>query len=124
MTTHAAAAACERVTIMERRAITVHGIVQGVGFRPFVYGLASRLALGGFVKNRTGGILIEVEGEGRSVDRFLSELATRPPPLAHIDQLSWEWLAPQGEGQFRIEFSDGNAGGPIFVGADVATCAD
>ena len=47
---------------MERRAITVLGIVQGVGFRPFVHGLASRLGLGGFVKNQAGRVLIEVEG--------------------------------------------------------------
>ena len=55
---------------MERRAIAVQGIVQGVGFRPFVYGLASRHRLRGFVKNHTGGVLIEVEGHGRANERL------------------------------------------------------
>ena len=58
---------------MERRAIAVRGIVQGVGFRPFVYGLASRLKLHGFVRNQTSGVLIEVEGEAGSLDRFLTD---------------------------------------------------
>lgn len=68
----------------ERRVIVIHGIVQGVGFRPFVFGLASRLQLRGFVKNRVGGVLIEVEGEAPSLDSFLTELAARPPALARI----------------------------------------
>jgi hydrogenase maturation protein HypF len=109
---------------MERRAIAVHGVVQGVGFRPFVYGLASRLRLGGFVKNRTGGVLIEVEGDAHALDRFLAELANKPPPLARIDHLAWEAQAPRGEGHFRIEPSEVGSPGPIFVSPDVATCAD
>ena len=74
---------------MDRRAIAVSGIVQGVGFRPFVYGLATRLRLRGFVKNVSGGVLIEVEGEPHSLDRFLDELTAQPPPLARIDELRW-----------------------------------
>src|SRR5437660_10366151 len=93
-------------SMAERRAIAVQGIVQGVGFRPFVYGLASRLRLCGFVKNRTGGVLIEVEGEELSLDSFLEEVARRPPPLAQIDQLAWQPLPPRGDGQFRIERSE------------------
>jgi hydrogenase maturation protein HypF len=109
---------------MERRAIAVHGIVQGVGFRPFVYGLASRLELSGFVKNRVGGVLIEVEGDARSLDSFLSELATRPPPLARIHHVSWEPRPAQGDRQFRIQPSEVESPGPVFVSPDVATCAD
>jgi hydrogenase maturation protein HypF len=109
---------------MERRSIVVQGIVQGVGFRPFVYGLASRLKLHGFVKNRTGDVLIEVEGEAGLLDRFLLELTSELPPLAHIEELSWEQQSPRGERDFRIERSDTNAVGPIFVAADVATCDD
>jgi hydrogenase maturation protein HypF len=73
---------------MERRAIAISGMVQGVGFRPFVYSLATRHQLHGFVKNCTGGVLIEVEGEVHSLDRFLTELTGNPPPLAQIDHLS------------------------------------
>ena len=69
---------------MERRAIVIRGIVQGVGFRPFVYNLAGRLRLGGFVRNRTGSIFIEAEGESPDLDQFLAELAGRLP---HLDQL-------------------------------------
>src|SRR3954471_6248292 len=96
---------------MERRAIVVRGIVQGVGFRPFVYGLAARLRLGGFVKNQAGGVRIEVEGEPPSLETFLQELADRPPPLAQIEHVSWERRAPRGERAFRIEASDAGAAG-------------
>ena len=88
---------------MERRSIAVEGVVQGVGFRPFVFGLASRLKLRGFVKNRTGDVLIEVEGEAESLDHFLLELTSQPPPLAHIDRLSWDSQSPRGDRDFRIE---------------------
>jgi hydrogenase maturation protein HypF len=109
---------------MERRVIAVHGVVQGVGFRPFVYGLAARLALAGFVKNRAGSVWIEVEGDSRSLDSFLDELASSPPPLARIDRLVWERRPPQGDDEFRIQPSDVESAGPIFVSPDVATCAD
>jgi hydrogenase maturation protein HypF len=109
---------------VERRAIAVQGIVQGVGFRPFVYGLASRLELSGFVQNRMGGVWIEVEGDVRSLEHFLTELATKPPPLARIDQLNWERRPTKGDCQFRIQPSEVESSGPIFVSPDVATCAD
>ena len=86
--------------MMERRAILIRGIVQGVGFRPFVYNLAVRLGLGGFVKNQTGTVCIEVEGEPAVLERFLAELADRPPPLARIEHLSWERRPPRGESRF------------------------
>lgn len=66
--------------VMERRAIVIQGIVQGVGFRPFVYGLATCLRLGGYVQNRTGSVLIEVEGEPASLERFRADLTRKPPP--------------------------------------------
>jgi hydrogenase maturation protein HypF len=69
---------------MARRAITVRGIVQGVGFRPFVHELARRLGLGGFVRNQTGAVSIEVEGEPTTLDQFLAELTAGAPPLARI----------------------------------------
>jgi hydrogenase maturation protein HypF len=109
---------------MERRAIVVRGIVQGVGFRPFVYNLAARLQLGGFVKNRTGSLLIEVEGEPTALERFVAELAGQPPPLAQIESLTWEPRPPCGEGQFRIEPSEGDAASPVFISPDVAACPD
>ena len=109
---------------MERRAIVVRGIVQGVGFRPFVYGLAVRLELRGFVKNQTGSVLIEVEGEVSALDWFLTELKTKPPPLALIDQLSWEPQTPRGDQQFSIETSEADPTSAVFLSPDVATCQD
>src|SRR5262245_56668460 len=111
---------------MERRAITLSGVVQGVGFRPFVFGLASRLGVCGFVRNRMHGLLIEVEGEADSLDRLLAERSTRPPPLARIDDLRWERQEPRGDLSFRIEPSEAGPGDLplVFVPPDVATCGD
>jgi hydrogenase maturation protein HypF len=109
---------------MERRAIVIRGIVQGVGFRPFVFNLATRLGLGGFVKNQTGTVFIEVEGELAALDTFLANVAGKAPPLAQIEHLSWEPRSPRGDQQFHIEASDANSAGPIFVSPDVATCSD
>jgi hydrogenase maturation protein HypF len=109
---------------VERRSIAIRGIVQGVGFRPFVYGLASRLNLRGFVKNRTGDVLIEVEGDSSALNCFLQDLCSGLPPLAHIDCLSWATLIPLGESAFRIEPSEADTSGQIFISPDVATCDD
>jgi hydrogenase maturation protein HypF len=109
---------------MERRAITVEGVVQGVGFRPFVYGLATRLGLCGFVRNRTGGVCIEVEGEPDTLDRFLDELVHRPPPLARIEHLSREPRRTRGDPGFRIEHSESDPAGPVFISPDAAACDD
>jgi hydrogenase maturation protein HypF len=109
---------------MERRAIVVRGIVQGVGFRPFVYNLADRLHLCGFVKNQTGSVLIEVEGEPSALECFLTELATQPPTLTHIEHLSWEQQAPRGDPQFQIASSEADRTSPVYLSSDMATCAE
>ncbi|HEY8503462.1 MAG TPA: Sua5/YciO/YrdC/YwlC family protein, partial [Gemmataceae bacterium] len=109
---------------MERRTIAVRGTVQGVGFRPFVYALAARLNLRGLVRNQTGGVRIEVEGDAHSLDAFLAELTNRPPPLARIEHLSWDRQAPRGDAAFRIQPSEASPHGPVFVAPDAATCDD
>ncbi len=109
---------------MERRAIAIQGTVQGVGFRPFVHRLASELRLGGFVKNQTGGVSIEVEGEGGPLDEFLAQLVSKLPSLAHIDEISWHRELSQGDRIFRIESSEQVASGQILIPPDVATCED
>src|SRR4051794_29655760 len=98
---------------MERRSIAISGTVQGVGFRPYVFGLASRLELRGFVRNDTGGVAIEVEGEIHRLDEFLELLSARPPPLARIDELCWKPQPTCGEAGFRIEHSECNADGAV-----------
>jgi hydrogenase maturation protein HypF len=109
---------------MERRAIAIQGTVQGVGFRPYVFGLASSLDLGGFVRNGTGGVRIEVEGERSSLDQFVSRVIANPPPLALIERWSCSDRQPTGERKFRIETSDVAQAGEIAVAPDAATCED
>jgi hydrogenase maturation protein HypF len=115
---------------MERRAIEVRGTVQGVGFRPFVYGLATRHGLAGSVRNAPGVVFIEVEGDAHSLDRFLSAIRDEPPPLAEVGEVSWEHRPARGEAGFRIEASDeapGSGGArqaPIHVAPDAATCPE
>lgn len=108
----------------ERVSVTVEGVVQGVGFRPYVYGLASRHSLGGFVRNRSGQVQIEVEGDEGSVRRFLEELPKHPPPLAVIRAVSTGLLAPRGERAFEIQESDrAGAAGPQ-IAPDIGICDD
>jgi hydrogenase maturation protein HypF len=109
---------------MQRRMIEVRGIVQGVGFRPFVYGLAVRHQLTGFVRNQAGRVVIEAEGDSLALDRFLVELADRPPPLAHIKKLSWEPRQLCGDQAFCIEASEVDDSGAVFISPDAATCQD
>ncbi|MBA2304379.1 MAG: carbamoyltransferase HypF [Acidobacteria bacterium] len=111
---------------MERREIAIGGIVQGVGFRPFVYGLASRLSLNGFVRNTPRGVLIEVEGDPGALAAFERELRTNPPPLASIDQLVAASLPVRGDAGFSIDPSEVPhlpADLAIRIAPDVATCA-
>lgn len=109
----------------ERRLIKIGGIVQGVGFRPFVHNLATRHRLGGFVRNHSAELVIEVEGAPAALDCFLDELLHRPPSLAQIDCVSFHRLASAGDRAFRIEASDtGRWSGQVFISPDVATCPE
>jgi hydrogenase maturation protein HypF len=98
--------------------------VQGVGFRPFVHGLATRLGLRGFVKNWSGGALIEVEGDPSAVERFLDELRTDVPARARIDGFRAASRPPGGDDGFRIESSALGTHGRVAVSPDIATCDD
>ncbi len=109
---------------MPRRAILVSGVVQGVGFRPFVYGLASKHRLSGFVRNRVGTVEIEIEGPSASLDGFLYELEHNPPALASINRLLTCEQLPLGDRAFCIEQSHDGAEHEIYLSPDVATCAD
>lgn len=104
----------------QRLRVRVRGSVQGVGFRPFVYGLARRFSLGGFVANDAEGVLIEVEGAGLS--QFLAALETETPPLARIDAIETQAARRTGERAFAIMRSRDGAIA-TQVAADAATCA-
>src|SRR5688500_8252265 len=106
-----------------RRAIRVTGAVQGVGFRPFVHGLAETLGLAGFVRNDAGIVLIEVEGQSAALDSFLDRLPLEPPPLARIGEVVWAPAPPQGEAGFRIADSRPVAGAAeVALPPDTAAC--
>ncbi|WP_206028743.1 carbamoyltransferase HypF [Thalassoroseus pseudoceratinae] len=109
---------------MQRHEIIVRGIVQGVGFRPFVHALASRFGLSGRVLNDSGVVKIEVEGETNRLDGFFDELVNQPPPLTRILSVSREQCPPIGQKDFRIEHSQTNGPGVVLISADVATCDD
>src|SRR5262245_8932614 len=108
---------------MERRRFRVSGVVQGVGFRPFVYGLAHRHGLAGFVLNDGGGLVIEAEGETLRLEAFAAALLEEAPPLARIDGVSVEPLCAAGELGFTIAPSLATAATAV-VPPDVATCEE
>jgi hydrogenase maturation protein HypF len=107
-----------------RTAIRVHGIVQGVGFRPFVYSLATCLDLGGLVGNDADGVFAEVEGTPEAVQEFLIALRRDAPPLASIDQISTKPMLPTGASEFVIAPSEPGRERSTLVAADAATCDD
>ena len=108
----------------ERQRITVHGIVQGVGFRPFVNRLARTHSLAGTVNNFTGGVSIEIEGPAGALEAFVEDLRRNPPPIAVIEDVQVEAIPATGQTEFVITRSAEAEGGPIFVSPDVAICAD
>jgi len=102
--------------------ISVRGIVQGVGFRPFVYGLAVKHDLKGCVYNTSQDVRIEVEGKAGAVKRFERELRTQAPPLAHIEKIAVEYHSAVGYRTFEIRKSRAQRGKYQLVSPDVATC--
>ena len=109
---------------LRRLRVEIHGAVQGVGFRPFVYRLATELGLRGWVINDTEGVFIEVEGAESTLARFLDRLPAETPPRANVQSLSSEWLPPAGYERFEIRHSLGSGVKTALILPDVATCAD
>ncbi|HEX9621733.1 MAG TPA: carbamoyltransferase HypF [Polyangiaceae bacterium] len=106
----------------KRLEVKVEGIVQGVGFRPFVHGLANRYGLGGSVRNDADGVKIEVEGAVDDLDRFIALLRTEAPPLAVIVNLEVRELERRKEGAFSIDASRSGTARSTPISPDVATC--
>jgi hydrogenase maturation protein HypF len=107
---------------LKSASISVRGIVQGVGFRPFVYGLAVKHNLKGWVCNTSEDVRIEVEGAPNAIKQFEKELETESPPLAHIEDTTVEYHSPVGYKNFEIRQSQALAGKYQLVSPDVATC--
>ena len=106
---------------IDRLRVHVRGTVQGVGFRPFVYGLAQTLNLSGFVLNDGAGVVVEVEGANTNV--FMERLRDHAPPLARIDGVEFVSVPPEGKAGFHILAS---AGGTVLtrIPADAAICPE
>src|SRR5579864_74720 len=107
-----------------RKQIAVSGIVQGVGFRPYVYRLANERQLSGSVRNTAAGVMIEVQGAGEAVDDFLARLPAQSPPLARITAVSVRDLPCNGDPRFEIVASQGQESVRTLISPDVAICAD
>lgn len=104
--------------------IRINGIVQGVGFRPFVYTQAVRRQLTGWVRNTSSGVEIEVNGSPREVNTFLKSLQMSAPPLAKIDHLESQPCIPNGYQSFNIITSQPKPGEYIPISPDVSICSD
>ncbi len=104
--------------------ITVTGVVQGVGFRPFVYRLARDHGLTGWVLNHSGGVDIEIEGAPEALQAFRRALRAQAPPLARIERIAVQDIAPNGHTSFEIRHSVAQEGRYQLISPDIATCAD
>ncbi len=118
------APAAGRAALARRTRVRVEGTVQGVGFRPYVYRLAGRQGLTGFVLNDPHGVLIEVEGSTSAVEEFLARLGPEAPPLAAIERVLTEEREPHGDSGFAILDSPRGGAPDAPVTPDTATCPD
>ncbi len=104
--------------------VHITGIVQGVGFRPFVYGLATRMHLDGWVRNTSAGVDIEVDGDKETLDAFVKALRDEAPPLARIDELTASFGPANGFRSFEILHSEAIPAAFQPISPDVAICGD
>ncbi|NTU78466.1 MAG: carbamoyltransferase HypF, partial [Chloroflexales bacterium] len=105
-----------------RLRLEIRGAVQGVGFRPFVYRLASQAGLAGWVLNGAAGVVIEVDGDREPLERFSARVEREHPPVARIISVERSWLEPAGFQGFTIAHSDEAGARSVQVLPDIATC--
>ena len=111
--------------VKEALDIQVKGIVQGVGFRPFVYRLAKKYLVDGWVLNATDGVFIHAEAETKLLDEFVMELSENPPAASKVDEIDLKEVPLEGFDSFEIRFSDaGTVEKTTLVSPDLATCDD
>ncbi|WP_030318919.1 carbamoyltransferase HypF [Streptomyces flavochromogenes] len=109
-------------TALRRSRVVVRGVVQGVGFRPFVYGLATGLRLSGHVTNTADGVVAEVEGDPQAVETFCARLAPDAPPLARVESVEAADVTASGASGFTIVPSRRGGAVRTLVPPDTATC--
>ena len=112
----------ERSPLEVNRKLAISGVVQGVGFRPFVYQLAKRYKLNGFILNNTVGVSIEIEGAQHAIDAFMNALQNELPPLARIDRLLSEESESVGYIGFEILQSETENEKSVLISPDIAIC--
>jgi hydrogenase maturation protein HypF len=113
-----------KTPVLSLARINVRGVVQGVGFRPFVYQLAARHHLHGWVCNTSEDVKIEVEGEAGDIERFLRGIREQAPPMSHIESITAVTGDPAGHEKFEIRESITEEGKYQLVSPDIATCPD
>ena len=109
---------------MSGRRIEIEGIVQGVGFRPWVYRLAREEGIAGRVRNGSGGVTIEAFGSDAALEAFLGRLEVSPPPASTIRHIGWQELPEESTAEFRIVESAEEGDRRVSIPADLATCDD
>ena len=109
---------------IRRLRITLRGAVQGVGFRPFVYRLATEMSLTGWVLNSSAGLVVEVEGAPDELRRFEQRIESERPKASVVTVHESEWLEVQGFSKFEIHHSETDSAKSVSVLPDLATCAD
>lgn len=110
--------------LRSRRRVVVRGVVQGVGFRPFVYTTAAELALSGRVSNDSSGVIVEIEGVPADLDEFVRRVADGPPPLAVVESIEQQDIPLRGGTGFHIADTTRDGAGRTLASPDVALCAD
>ena len=110
--------------MIKRKLLRVYGIVQGVGFRPYVYRIATSLGLRGFVRNDTLGVEIEIEGDEEKIETFKERLRSECPLAASIDRLVEEEIEARGDSNFLILESATGEERETLISPDLATCPD
>jgi hydrogenase maturation protein HypF len=108
--------------MVKRLSIIIQGAVQGVGFRPFIFRLASEMELNGWIINSSQGVFIEVEGTETLLNRFISKIREEKPKLSFIQSLESKYLDPVGFKSFEIRKSDDAGEKTVTVLPDIATC--
>ena len=109
---------------VQRLRITLRGAVQGVGFRPFVYRLASEMSLTGWVLNSSAGLVVEVEGPADQLSRFELRLVHERPKASVVTVRESAWITAEGSTRFEILASDSDSGKTVNVLPDLATCSE
>ncbi len=107
-----------------RAKLLVEGIVQGVGFRPFIHNLAKAYDLTGWVLNSSKGVIIEAEGEEVGVESFITDVKSKAPPLARIENINISFLPRKGYISFEIKHSLAREGEFVLVSPDISICPD